>query len=81
MSQIRWTKAISPQKELEGGVCSTPNFIFTIFFRASGRYPKGPQQVPKGHQPEVEGHQLLTKGHQSVAEGHQPSAGARWRPP
>ena len=29
LSQIRWTKAISPPKELEGGAYSAPNFIFT----------------------------------------------------
>ena len=29
LSQIRWTKAISPPKELEGGAHSTPNFNLT----------------------------------------------------
>ena len=48
MAQIRWTKAISPPQELEGGAHSSPNFNF----KSQGGQ-RAPIWWPKGHQPSV----------------------------
>ena len=45
MAQIRWTNAISPPQELEGGANNAPNFNFT------SQGPNGPDLMAKGHQP------------------------------